>query len=277
MPWVWRRQIPAAQTELWLEKLAWLDLQRVIVSSKPGAIRSRLEVYGSSAVELRRLLKEYGGGKHAVSQKKIIPADRNRRIRVHSSLYVVGDRKTGAALHRKYPSVRTLLIPAGMAFGSGEHATTGLVLRQLGKERRQLDRAAVLDLGTGSGILALTTRAMGAEKIIAMDNDPDCVRISRNNEHANFPKSTIRWKRAGLDEFDPGRTFNVVLANLFSELLITNAERIWTWVAPQGRLLLSGILKTQSNEVVRAFRKQGAKSTIRRRRGKWMMLEFIRL
>lgn len=269
---IWRRQIPVADADAWIETLTWVDPQRVLILSKPGAVRARLEVHGSNPQEARRLVKEHGGAMIRLPKGELLPADKNRKIRVNARLYVVGDKKTGQLLRKKNPGVRTLLIPARMAFGSGEHATTGMVLRHLGAMGKQVESSTVLDLGTGSGILALTARALGAKKITAMDNCPDCVRIAKDNERANFSRAQIHWYCSELNSFaKPGR-FSLVTANLFSELLIQNAKRIWNFVAPGGTLVLSGILNAQGPEVIRAYRKLGAVLNRQRRRGKWVML-----
>lgn len=273
--WVWRRQITADQADFWFEQLAWIEPQRMMIFCKAGAKRGRIEIYGSDLRERNRLLKEHGGKLHRLLKKHLLPPAPRRPIRVKGDLYVVGDQKSARALRKKSPGTRTLLIPASMAFGSGEHATTGMVLRYLGKERRRIASVKrALDLGTGSGILALAARELGAAKVFAMDNCPDCVRISRENEAANFQSRMIQWSRADLESFAPKGQFDLVTANLFSELLITNARRITGFVAPGGALFLSGILKHQATGVICAFRKEGVKLEDQLRRGKWVMLAF---
>lgn len=274
--WVWRRQIAEAHAEQWLEQLEWVGPQRVMVLARPGSIRARLEVYGSHRREADRLLKEYGGRVRAVAKKELLPPAPSRPIRANRSLYVVGDSKSVQTLKKKVPAARILLIPASMAFGSGEHATTGMVLRYLGKSKKLVHDAQALDLGTGSGILALAARALGARRVVAMDNCPDCIRISRENEKSNFGDSQIRWHRAELGAFDPKAVFSLVTANLFSDLLIGQSASIWKCLAPGGTLLLSGILHPQAAGVVRAYRAQGGKLICQQRKGKWVLLAFAR-
>lgn len=274
--WVWRRQIAESQSELWMERLDWVGAQRVLVLARPGSRRARLEVYGSNRREADRLQREHGGKIFPVTSKQLLPAAPRRPIRIKDRLYVAGDTKTVAALEKKVPGARVLLIPASMAFGSGEHATTGMVLRHLGKSRQLVESATVLDLGTGSGILALAALALGARQVWAMDNCPDCIRISRENEQVNFGRRAIRWQRSELDAYAPQAAFSLVTANLFSDLLISQSTAIWHMVAPAGALVLSGILATQADGVIRAYRKQGARLRCRQRKGKWVMLAFSR-
>lgn len=274
--WVWRRQIAEAQAEFWLEQLEWVGPQRVMVLARPGSVRARLEVYGSNRREADRLTKQYGGRVRAVAKKELLPPASSRPIRANRSLYVVGDTKTEQSLRKKVAGARVLLIPASMAFGSGEHATTGMVLRYLGKSKKLVESANVLDLGTGSGILALAARALGARRVVGMDNCPDCIRISRENEKHNFGDSKIRWHRAELGVFDPKANFSLVTANLFSDLLIAQSASIWQFLAPGGTLLLSGILHPQAAGVVRAYRQKGARLICQQRKGKWVLLAFAR-
>ena len=160
-----------------------------------------------------------------------------------------------------------------MAFGSGEHATTFMLLRALA-QRSDLEKAVVLDLGTGSGILALLARRRGGRRIVATDFDPDAIRTARTNERLNFPDAQIQWRVADVRRLRARGRYHLVLANLFSGILIAAAAVIAASVAPGGELWLSGILRTQSDEVARAYRKIGLKFIGRKSRGKWVMLHF---
>jgi ribosomal protein L11 methyltransferase len=132
--------------------------------------------------------------------------------------------------------------------------------------------AAILDLGTGSGVLALTARLFGARKIVATDFDPDAIRTARQNETLNFSKPLIRWRRADVRRLRATARYDLVLANLFSGILGEAAPRIAGCVAPGGQLWLSGILDSQQQEVIAAYRGQGLQLIRAFRRGKWIML-----
>jgi ribosomal protein L11 methyltransferase len=164
-------------------------------------------------------------------------------------------------------------VPHGLAFGSGEHATTFLLLRAL---TRHGNLSAVLDLGTGSGILALAARRLGAAKIAALDFDPEAIRTARRNERLNFRLPTIHWRQADVKKLRTQNGYELVLANLFSGILCAAAEIITGAVAPGGELWMSGILRPQRQEVVEAYEKRGWRLLRAVRRGKWVMLQWRR-
>ncbi len=144
-------------------------------------------------------------------------------------------------------------------------------LAQLG----DLTETRVLDLGTGSGVLALAARLFGARKIVATDFDPDAVRTARQNEALNFSQPLIRWKQADVKKLRSTVRYDFVLANLFSGILCEAAPQIAASVAPGGQLWLSGILKTQQDEVSAAYRAQGLVFVRAFHRGKWVMQTWI--
>jgi ribosomal protein L11 methyltransferase len=159
-----------------------------------------------------------------------------------------------------------LLIPAGAAFGTGEHATTILSLLLLEKFSRKMETGwSLLDLGTGSGILALAAKSLGAKRVIGVDVDPIAISTARENarqnkiDHVQFQVADVRcWKF-------PSK-IDLVIANLFSELLIEVLPKLKRsrW------LILSGILREQQNDLLRALNCHQIEIVELRRRGKWI-------
>ena len=139
-----------------------------------------------------------------------------------------------------------------------------------------LSRAKVLDLGTGSGVLALAARLFGARKIVATDFDPEAIRTARQNEALNFSRPLVRWQRGDVRQLRATSRYDLVLANLFSGILIEAALQICACVAPEGKLWQSGILRSQQEEVMAAYRRQGLRFDRVVRRGKWVMLQWSR-
>jgi ribosomal protein L11 methyltransferase len=175
--------------------------------------------------------------------------------------------------HRAAREKNRLHVPHGIAFGSGEHATTFMLLKALAV-KGDWSHARVLDLGTGSGVLALAARQFGARKIVATDFDPDSIRTARQNEALNFSTPLIQWRQADVKKLRPSPRYDLVLANLFSGILVEAAAQIRRCVSPGGDLWLSGILGSQEKEVITAYRRQGLKHSCTNRRGKWVMLEL---
>jgi ribosomal protein L11 methyltransferase len=132
----------------------------------------------------------------------------------------------------------------------------------------------VLDLGTGSGILALAARRLGARRIVAIDFESVAVRTARENERRNFSRPLIDWRCADVRKISATKKYELLLANLFSGILCEASAAIAGAVAPGGRLWLSGILRRQEKEVVAAYRRQGLRLDRAARRGKWVLLEW---
>ena len=138
-----------------------------------------------------------------------------------------------------------------MAFGTGEHATTAMCLRFLTEiaRRRRTEKWELLDLGMGSGILALAGSVFGASHAFGLDNDAHAVRTARENARLNGVSARrVQFARADLSIWRPdGRAWPVVMANLFSELLVRLMPGVIApAVAPGGDLVLSGVLATQA-------------------------------
>jgi ribosomal protein L11 methyltransferase len=118
-----------------------------------------------------------------------------------------------------------------------------------------------LDIGTGSSILAIAAAKLGYTPNRAFDFDPEAVRIARANAHANGVSKKIKITRNDAAKL-PIRTkerFDVICANLISDLLIKERKRIAAQLNPDGVLVLAGILKTEFSEVRRAYEKLGLK------------------
>ena len=238
-----------------------------------------LEAYFSSRAAAVALTRRWGGRVRAVDAREWIKTRPAPATQIGRRFEIIHEKPRG----RKKPAWPRLHIPHGVAFGSGEHATTYMLLRALVRHddlnntalrSTTVRRTTVLDLGTGSGVLALTARLFGARKIVATDFDPDAVRTARQNEALNFSKPLIRWRRADVRRLRATARYDLVLANLFSGILGEAAPQIAGCVSPGGQLWLSGILDSQQEEVIAAYRGQGLQLIRAVHRGKWVMLQW---
>jgi ribosomal protein L11 methyltransferase len=164
-----------------------------------------------------------------------------------------------------------LWIPAALAFGTGEHATTAMCLRHLvdiAKGHRKTPWS-FLDLGTGSAILAMAAQVLGAKEILGTDFDALALKTAKENLRNNGLRG-IKLERSDVLAWNPMRTWDVVAANLFSGVLIAAAPTIAAAVAPAGELLLSGVLREQEQEVLEAFATEGLEVRKIGRKGKWI-------
>jgi ribosomal protein L11 methyltransferase len=233
-----------------------------------------LEAYVESRAAAVALTRPWGGRVRAVDAREWVKTRPAPPTQIGRRLEIVHEK----ARSRKKPAWPRLHVPHGVAFGSGEHATTYMLLRALARPADWSGSAVrsttVLDLGTGSGVLALTARLFGARKVVATDFDPDAVRTARQNEALNFSKPLIRWRRADVRRLRATARYDLVLANLFSGILGEAAPQIAGCVSPGGQLWLSGILDSQQEEVIASYRGQGLQLIRAVRRGKWIMLQW---
>lgn len=165
-----------------------------------------------------------------------------------------------------------LRVPASRAFGTGEHASTRLALLAL--EEELLDGRSVLDVGTGSGVLALAAVALGAGLAVACDTDPDAVFVARENRARHAFGARVRLFAGTLDAC--GGHFELVVANLLPEELLPEARGIRARAARRGRLILSGLTLEREPEVLRRIRVGRWKLAGRRAEGDWVCLTFGR-
>jgi ribosomal protein L11 methyltransferase len=156
--------------------------------------------------------------------------------------------------HVAAPGERVVVLEPGRAFGTGLHETTSLVAEALAAE--PLQGVTVLDVGCGSGVLALVALALGAARVRAVDVDPDAVAVTRENATRNGVGDRLEADELPVDAIL--ESYPIVLANIESRTLVELADALVARVAPGGLLVLSGILgpevaPSQLEDIRRAF------------------------
>lgn len=165
---------------------------------------------------------------------------------------------------------KVLVLDPGMAFGTGTHATTALcmiVLDEILNERPGLD---VLDVGTGSGILAIAAKLLGAGRTVGTDNDPVAVAVARENVELNKVEVELSTRDVGALA---GR-FPLVIANIMAGTLKALSAPLVDKIADGGEILLSGILDFQADDVEAAFVARGLVPVARRAQDEWVLLHL---
>jgi ribosomal protein L11 methyltransferase len=170
-------------------------------------------------------------------------------------------------------------IEAALAFGTGHHGTTAgclLALQDVLKRRRP---RTALDLGTGSGVLAIALARLTHGPVLATDIDSVAVTSARANARANGAGSLVQAVRAaglGHSALRNGARFDLILANILAEPLVTMATGIAERLAPGGTVILSGLLVREERRVRGAYLARGLRFRSRRELGGWMTLIFER-
>lgn len=221
-------------------------------------------------------------GQHGLAVAAVDVSDEDWAARSQASLRAVraGEVLVAPPWDDTPAPVRVVIQPS-MGFGTGHHATTRLCLRLLQDCARPDMR--VLDVGTGSGVLAIAAARLGAARVLAIDNDPDALRSARENVDLNGvgDRVTLAHVALGADHSAPGaehqapiveHRFDLVLANLTGATLVRLAPRLAAAVAPGGRLIVSGILREELEEVAGAFRAHALEGIARLDEDGWAAL-----
>lgn len=175
------------------------------------------------------------------------------------------------------PGRIVLRLDAGLAFGSGEHGSTRgclLAFERLAHRRPHRAPRRILDLGTGSGILAIAAAKRLRRPVLATDIEPWSVRVAAQNTRLNGVQRLVTtrladgWRHQGLR----GTRFDLVFANILARPLCAMARELALHLAPSGRAILAGLLDTQARMVLAAHRRQGIVLVARVDVGRWTTL-----
>ena len=169
------------------------------------------------------------------------------------------------SLGRRIP----LIIDPGMAFGTGHHETTRSCLILMERYAGAVNAERFLDLGTGTGLLAIAALALGFRSVVGVDTDPLAIEASRRNIALNRAER-IELLEGGIDQCKGN--FDMIAANLISGTLVQLAGEIASRLVSAGIVIMSGILKGQDDEVVAAAKSSGLTCVERLVDGKWVSL-----
>jgi ribosomal protein L11 methyltransferase len=176
------------------------------------------------------------------------------------------------------PDEVIIALDPGMAFGTGTHPSTQLVLEATEDLLPEMRGAHVLDLGCGSGILAIGAAKMGAGSIRALDTDPMAVQITLENAEVNGVQGLISAETGSLEQLlANGETFDLALVNILAKVIIAMCDqRLGEVVRPNGIAVFGGIIEEQAAEVEAALRTTGLMPYKRRTAADWVVIEARR-
>ena len=178
----------------------------------------------------------------------------------------------------KYPRKNQALVvlDPGLSFGTGQHPTTLFCLGELVRCHLNGTLRSFLDIGTGSGILAIAAAKLGYQPVHAFDFDADAVRIGRENARKNRVEDRLKLTRGDVTKLplQPARQYDLICANLISTLLISERWRIVNRLKPGGTLVLAGILAAEFIEVEQAFTDFKLKCVARQVENEWCSGSF---
>ena len=162
-------------------------------------------------------------------------------------------------------------IDPGMAFGTGEHESTKMCLQLL--QALGVEGKSVIDIGTGSGILALASAKLGAKIVEAYDIDDNAVKSAKSNAALNGLEDKLKVDNANLLDKTTGK-FDIVLANITADVLITLSATLGDYMKKNGVVIISGIILKREEDVKTAFVKAGYKIIERINMGEWVAFKL---
>jgi ribosomal protein L11 methyltransferase len=268
--WVWSKLSGVKWADAWEER--FYGNSNSVITEIKGGKSVRVEVYCEHEKGALDIQEQFGGSIRKLKNQNWVAmsAPKAEPLMIRDRLVITQVELDPA----NYPGRHVILVPPEMAFGTGDHPTTSSCLRRLVDLSKDMKPAwSFLDLGTGSGVLAIASRLLGAGLIEAFDYDPKAVEVANLNASRNgagdlsiFEADVFTWKNR--------KKFEVVAANLFSTVLIEALPLIRKWVKPTGRLILSGILYEQWPEVFAKAEECGFIFLEHQRKGKWVTASF---
>ncbi len=240
-----------------------------------------LDVYvegaGAADALARRLQHAYPGPRISVSACR--PRDWTRFWRHHFHVRAIARRLLLVPEWEADPDVHAaggripIILNPGLSFGTGDHFTTRFCLEAVEAQAPAgAARRSFLDLGTGSGVLAIAAAKLGYGPILAVDLDPVCIEQARQNAELNHAAGAIEFAACGAGDVPPRPAWDVVCANIYSDVLIELSPRLISLC--RDRLILSGIREDQADAVAGAFLARGATERGRDGDGEWCGLDL---
>lgn len=287
--------------------LRWTEISVAVDAEAAEAVSALFEQYGEGGAVIEEVpQRQAGPGMVRCVVKAFLPADDQERLqRLQEALWHLGQihplaeprirelgptdwaeawksgyqvLKIGRRLrivpswipYEPGPDEVIVTLDPGMAFGTGLHPSTQLCLEALEELIRPGMR--ILDVGTGSGILAIAAAKLGAAEVLAVDIEGIAVRTARENIHLNGMGDVIKVEQGSVDDVYRGR-YDGVLANILAEVLARLAPDLADHVAPGGWLVSSGIIESHLPAVERAYHVAGLEIVRRWQIDDWLALE----
>ena len=261
---------------------AWLEEEwsiQPVQLEKPGDRRVWVEAYFATPAEAATVARAARGrrGVASATTRVCAPRDWLSFWRHHFHVQDIGRRLRVCPVWEKRqgraPGRRTLWVDPGASFGTGDHFTTRFCLEMIDRLCQKSPPRSLLDVGTGSGILAIAAAKLGCPRVVGTENDPLALRQAVRNVRLNRVTGRVHLLLADLQSEALRGRFEVVAANLVSGLLMEQAGPLLA--AGRRWLILSGIREMEADAVAETFLARGAREVVRDGDGEWvgLMLE----
>jgi ribosomal protein L11 methyltransferase len=248
----------------------FLDARPPDLRRKRAALRAGLRALAADGLD---------AGPARIRVRRLPPANWAESWKRHFKPLEIGGRlllKPGWSRRKPKPGQALVVLDPGLSFGTGQHATTAYCLRELVARREQGVKQSLLDVGTGSGVLAIAAAKLGYAPVRAFDCDPEAIRVARANARRNRVLAKLHLARRDLTKLapKPAERYDVVCANLLAPLLLAERRRLAALVRRGGVLVVAGILGREFAPVRAAYEALGMRLLASRREREWRSATF---
>lgn len=276
----WSKLIDPDEETQWETRLL-VDEVAFSIEKLVNRKRSRISSFCETREQADVYCDRYGGGVARILPEEWEPSidpsnARILRIRDRFIVSETDDEATLADLRSENPNREVLSFPPQLAFGTGGHPTTANCLRFLVDAATSLpknDPWHFLDLGCGSGILSVAAEKLGAISSLAVEFDPRALNFAKLNGERHQSEARIEFLEADVRELlkePPKQPYQIVAANLFSDLLVEVMPMLSPWLDQNGSLIVSGFLTSQAKTINETAQDHGISLQKFLRRGKWV-------
>ena len=281
---VWSKTISASQEEYFEDRFLGMAQTNAVITKLSDAKKLRVEVFLEKKNSAQDLINEFGGKIEKIKKRnwaRINAPSKRPLIKIRDQILVSDNPNLGSlkSLKKKNPNKKIIAIPAALAFGTGDHATTSTCLRIIvdisKKYLKEKTDWSFCDIGTGTGILAITAKLMGANSVEGFDFDPEAITIAKRNIDINsvddiqiYEKDVFQWLPSERKSWD------IIAANIFANVLNPNLEKIWSAISNGGHLVISGILNEHHKSVIETSKNNGMPTPNIHTKGKWVSFHY---
>ena len=281
---VWSKTISASQEEYFEDRFLGMAQTNAVITKLSDAKKLRVEVFLEKKNSAKELINEFGGKVEKIKKRnwaRINAPSKRPLIKIRDQILVSDNPNLESlkSLKKKHPNKKIIAIPAALAFGTGDHATTSTCLRIIvdisKKYLKEKTDWSFCDIGTGTGILAITAKLMGANRVEGFDFDPEAITIAKRNIDINsvddiqiYEKDVFQWLPS------ERKSWNIIAANIFANVLNPNLEKIWSAVSNDGHLVISGILNEHHKSVIETSKSNGMPTPNIHTKGKWVSFHY---
>lgn len=269
--WVWSKLSSAQWRDAWEERFHAMADTNLVLTELPGRQRLRVEMYCARRAEAEAIQRQFGGSVRELKARNwaALATPQIEPVKIRDRFVIVSQTAPAEleALRERHPGRELLVIPVEMAFGTGDHPTTATCLRWLCD--MDLGGLSVLDAGCGTGILSIAAARLGAGPVLGIDFDPAAVRAARENAVRNGTPA-VEFQQQDLLRWKLPRRYDLILANIFADVLTAAFPKLRSGLAPSGRLILSGIMNRHSADCLAAGEAAGFHFEKVTRRGRWV-------